>query len=129
MDYFEPVFAEEAIPGNPDSGFIRLKAWEYYLLSTNEMLKVPNNLCAELKALDPRLGLFFSHFAGFFDPGFFGTATLEVLAPHDMVLRHKDPVARFVFERMRSETISYGEKGNYQGQIETRLPKQFAPWE
>ncbi|MCF7843565.1 2'-deoxycytidine 5'-triphosphate deaminase [Candidatus Gracilibacteria bacterium] len=127
-EYFSPVYAEEAVRGNPDSGFIRLQAGEHYLLSTNEMIKIPENLCAELRALDPRMGLFFSHFAGFFDPGFFGTATLEVLAPYDMVLRHKDPVARFVFEKMRSDTVSYAEKGNYGGQIETQLPKQFNPW-
>ncbi len=128
-EYFSPVYAEEAIRGNPESGFVRLEAGEHYLFSTNEMIKVPKNLCAELRALDPRMGLFFSHFAGFFDPGFFGTATLEVLAPYDMVLRHKDPVARFVFEKMRSSTVSYEEKGNYNLQIETALPKQFAPWE
>lgn len=128
-EYFEPVYSEEAIPGDPDSGFVTLRAGDMYLLSTNEMLKVPRHLCAELRALDPRLGIFFSHFAGFFDPGFFGTATLEVLAPFDMVLRHGDPIARFEFEKMRSETISYSEKGTYHHQVETQLPKQFHAWE
>ena len=96
-----------------------------YLLSTHEMFKVPVHLCAELRALDPRLGLFFSHFAGFFDSGFFGTATLEVLAPFDMVLRHGDPVARFELEHLRSETVSYANAGTYQKQVFTQLPKQF----
>ncbi len=128
-EYFSPVYAEEAIKGDPQSGFVRLRAGEHYLFSTNEMLRIPDYLCAELRSLDPRLGLFFSHFAGFFDPGFFGTATLEVLAPYDMVLRHKDPVARFVFERMRNKTASYADSGTYRKQIETRLPKQFLHWQ
>lgn len=127
-EYFEAVYAEESAPGDPNSGVVRLKANDHLLLSTNEMLRVPVTHCAELRALDPRLGLFFSHFAGFFDPGFFGTATLEVLAPHDMVLRHKQAIARFVFEKMRSRTLSYKKAGTYHGQIETQLPKQFQPW-
>lgn len=125
-EFFEPVYAEEAIPGDPESGFVSLRAGDMYLLSTNEMFKVPDNMCAELRALDPRLGIFFSHFAGFFDTGFFGTATLEVLAPFDMVLRHGDPVARFELELLRSETVTYAGTGNYQRQIYTQLPKQFA---
>ena len=126
--YFEPVYAKYATDGDKKSGYIELEANTYYLLSTNEMLKVPEHLSAELRMLDPRLGLFFSHFAGFFDPGFFGTATLEVMAPFDQCLRHKDPVARFIFEELRGATTSYAEKGSYQGQIETQLPKQFAAW-
>lgn len=127
-EYFEPVYAEEAVKGDPDSGFIHIRANEHLLLSTGPMVKIPENYCAELYALDPSLGLFFSHFAGFIDPGFFGTITLEVVAPYDMVLRHKDPVARLVLERMRNKTLSYREKGNYNEQILTTLPKQFAPW-
>lgn len=128
-EYFEPVYAEEMVPGDPKSGFVRLNAGDHLLLSTNEMINMPETHCAELTALHPRLGLFFSHFAGFFDPGFFGTATLEVLAPHDMILRHRQAIARFVFERMRSKTVSYKKSGTYHGQIETQLPKQFHSWE
>jgi deoxycytidine triphosphate deaminase len=125
-DFWEPLYAEEAIPGDPESGFVHLRAGDMYLLSTHEMFKVPDNMCAELRALDPRLGMFFSHFAGFFDNGFFGTATLEVLAPFDMVLRHGDPVARFELELLRSAADSYAITGNYQAQVNTNLAKQFA---
>ena len=126
-DYFEQVRAESFDDG-PYDGVVAIQSGRYYLLATNEMIRIPTTYTAELTALDPRLGFFFTHFAGFFDPGFFGTGTLEVFAPHDTVLRHKQPLARFVFERMRSETISYALSGNYEGQIETQLPKQFAPW-
>ena len=125
--YFEPVYAIRIAGTN--EWFVHLIKGEYYLLSTNELVDVPEFLCAELRALDPRLGLFFSHFAGFIDPGWFGSVTLEVLAPHNMVLRHGDPVARFVFEKMRGETPSYKQMGTYNGQMGTRLPKQFADWD
>ncbi len=128
-DYFEPVYAEEKIVDGKKISFVKVEGGYYYLLSTNEMIKVPETHTAELVALDTRLGFFFSHFAGFFDNGFFGTATLEIYSPFTIWLRHKQPVARFVFEKLRSEAPSYGEKGTYQSQIETQLPKQFLPWE
>lgn len=127
-DYFEPVYAERFGP-EKDDGVVRIESGRYYLLSTNEMLKIPESNTAELTALDPRLGFFFTHFAGFFDPGFFGTATLEVFAPQNEYLRHKKPLARFEFELMKSETVSYAVAGNYSGQIETQLPKQFNAWQ
>ncbi len=122
--YFEPVYAKED-PSDKHGGLIEIHPSCCYLLSTNERFNVPAYLCSELKMLDPRLGLYFSHFAGFFDPGFFGTPTLEVVPVMPTVLRHKDVVARFGLERMRSETLSYASAGNYAGQVRTTLPKQF----
>jgi dCTP deaminase len=108
-----------------ESWGIALQPGRCYLLSTNEMFKVPDDHCSELVALDPRFGHVFSHFAGFFDPGFFGTATLEVYSalPAPVFLRHKQPFAKFVLEKLRSPTVPYA--NNYQGQIGTKLPKQF----
>lgn len=126
-DYFDEVCAERFGPGKYDSG-VYGEAGKYYLLATNEMIKIPTLHTAELMAVDTRLGFVFTHFAGFFDPGFFGTATLEVFAPQGEFLRHKKPLARFAFETLLEETVSYAKKGNYQEQIETQLPKQFKPW-
>ncbi|MBP6948697.1 MAG: 2'-deoxycytidine 5'-triphosphate deaminase [Candidatus Pacebacteria bacterium] len=126
-DFFDPVIAESFGEGKYD-GFVHVEAGHHYLLATNEMLKISVDYTAELTALDPRLGFFFTHFAGFFDPGFFGTGTLEVFAPHNTFLRHKQPLARFVFEKMKNKAPSYADNGNYSGQIETQLPKQFADW-
>lgn len=125
-EYFEPVYAE--CLHNESEGVVHVESGRYYLLATNEALKIPEHTSAELKALDTRLGFFFTHFAGFFDPGFFGTATLEVFAPHDEFLRHKKPIARFEFERLKEQTVSYALSGNYEGQIRTQLPKQFTSW-
>ncbi len=123
-EYFEPVYAQED-PSDPDGGRITLEPGEFYLLSPNEMVDVPVDLCSELAMLDPRAGLFFPHFAGFFDSGFRGVPTLEVMAPLQTTLRHRSIVGRFRYERMRSDTISYELTGNYSGQVRTTLPKQF----
>lgn len=121
-DYFEPVYAE-VDPTDSSGGLVTLEPGWYYLLSTNEMLHVPKHLCAELVAMSPRLGLFFSHFAGFFDPGFKGVPTLEVACITSTTIRHREAVGAFRYERMRSETPPYD--GNYQAQMRTTLPKQF----
>ena len=126
-DYFSAVYSERFGEGEYD-GVVYVESRKYYLLATNEMIKIPDDVTAELTALDTRLGFFFTHFAGFFDPGFFGTGTLEVFAPQDEHLRHKKPLARFVLEQVKSVTTSYTVTGNYSGQIETQLPKQFLPW-
>jgi dCTP deaminase len=127
-EYFEPVFAEQFGDGETGWG-VSLQSFEYYLLSTQEMLKVPLHVTAELVGLDRRVGDVFTHFAGFFDPGFFGTGTLEVHAARgNIFLRHQHPFARFVFESLRAPAESYGNNGTYQEQIGTRLPKQFAAW-
>ena len=129
-EYFEPVYAERFAPENDECWGVQLEAGQYYLLSTKEMLKVPTHVTAELVGLDRRIGDVFTHFAGFFDPGFFGTGTLEVhSARSNIFLRHKHPFARFVIEYLRSEADSYATKGTYQGQIGTKLPKQFKAWE
>lgn len=122
--FFDPVYAGSLKSG----GYVKLEGMEYYLLSTIEQLKVPERLSAELRMLDARFGLFFSHFAGYIDPGFLGTVTLEVMSPDDRVLRHKDVVARFDYERMASIPPSYGQRGNYQGQVGTTLPKMFGEY-
>lgn len=128
-EYFEPMYAERFKSEGENCWGVQLEAGEYYLLSTKEMLKVPLHVTAELIGLDRRIGDIFTHFAGFFDPGFFGTGTLEVQSPRNFFLRHKHPFARFVFEYLRSETESYAARGTYQEQIGTKLPKQFAAWE
>lgn len=121
--YWNVVYAALAQDG---TGYIPLLEGRHYLLSTNEQVFVPRSCAAELKAIDPRFGLFFSHFAGFIDPDFRAPVTLEVMAPYGMFLRDGDIVARFVYEKMRSETSPY--KGNYNDQKGATLPKQFRPF-
>ena len=128
-EYFEPVYAERF--GDNETGWgVQLQSGEYYLLSTQEIIKVPLHVSFELVGLDRRIGDVFTHFAGFFDPGWFGTGTLEVhSARSNVFLRHQHPFARFQIEYIRGEAESYAAKGTYQGQIGTRLPKQFSDWQ
>jgi deoxycytidine triphosphate deaminase len=61
-DFWELLYVEEAILGDLESGFVHLCVGDMYLLSTYEMFKVPDNMCAELCVLDLWLGMFFFYF-------------------------------------------------------------------
>lgn len=124
-DYFEPIAA-------PKSGFIILDPDEFYILASEEALTAPPDCAAEMTPIDPGLGEFRVHYAGFFDPGFGfpkgSRAVLEVRS-HDapFVLEHKQLVARLAYERMaaRPERL-YGEglASHYQDQG-LKLSKHF----
>lgn len=128
--YFEPIYAKVSLEKEKEIYYIELAANNYYLLATNEVLNIPDNISSELLAIDTKLGLYFSHFAGFFDPGFVGTATLEIMSPYDIIIRHKQPIGKFIFEKLDEITDKVYSSpnsgtGNYQGQMEVKLPKQF----
>ncbi|MEQ1932118.1 MAG: 2'-deoxycytidine 5'-triphosphate deaminase [Parvularculaceae bacterium] len=127
-DYFEPIAA-------PKSGFIILDPDEFYILASQEALVVPPDYAAEMTPIDPGLGEFRVHYAGFFDPGFGWSgrpsgsrAVLEVRS-HDapFVLENGQLVARLVYERMAARPKRlYGEdlRSHYQGQG-LKLSKHF----
>lgn len=128
-DFFEPL-------GSQKSGFIILDPDEFYILASKEALVIPPDYAAEMTPINPGLGEFRVHYAGFFDPGFGWSpsgangsrAVLEVRS-HDapFVLEDGQLVARLVYERMaaRPEQL-YGAdvKSNYQGQG-LKLSKHF----
>lgn len=128
-DYFEPIHA-------PRSRFLILDPDEFYILASREALAVPPDYAAEMTAIDPSLGEFRVHYAGFFDPGFgWGAAAgaksravLEMRS-HDapFVLEDRQIVARLVFERMAARPARlYGAArgSHYQGQG-LKLSKHF----
>jgi len=107
----------------------------FYLLLSDEAVRVPPQLASEMTAYDPTSGELRTHYAGFFDPGFGhgldgSRAALEVRA-HDVpfMIEHGQRVCRLTFERMvAAPTKLYGGAGlrsSYQGQMET-LGKHFA---
>ncbi|HEY8262153.1 MAG TPA: 2'-deoxycytidine 5'-triphosphate deaminase, partial [Methylosinus sp.] len=110
---------------------------EFYILASRERLGIPAHLSAEMMAIDPAMGEFRVHYAGFFDPGFgccapdgrpASRAVLEVRS-HDVpfILEDGQVIGRLVYEPMAAEPkILYGEAGtsNYQGQ-ELKLSKHF----
>jgi dCTP deaminase len=128
-DYWEPVRSE-------DGDRVVLDPERFYLLLSEEAVRVPPWLASEMTAYDPTSGELRTHYAGFFDPGFGhgdlngSRAALEVRA-HDVpfMIEHGQRVCRLTFERMVAEpTKLYGAAGvgsSYQGQLET-LGKHFA---
>ncbi|MEM6913758.1 MAG: 2'-deoxycytidine 5'-triphosphate deaminase [Pseudomonadota bacterium] len=123
--YFEPIAA-------PDDGFLILDPDEFYILASREEIHVPEDLAAEMVAIDPEIGAFRAHYAGFFDPGFgiesASRAVLEVRgfdAP--FILEHGQRVARLGFEHLsaRPERLyGSGHASHYQGQ-RLKLSKHF----
>jgi dCTP deaminase len=109
----------------------------FYLLLSEEAVRIPPGYAAEMAAYDPTSGELRTHYAGFFDPGFGysagdefrgSRAALEVRA-HDVpfMIEHRQRVCKLTFERMVEppETL-YGEGigSNYQQQADT-LGKHF----
>ncbi len=129
-DYWERVMSEERAR-------IVLDPERFYLLLSEESVRVPPSLAAEMTAFDPTSGELRTHYAGFFDPGFgfsrdgqlLGSrAALEVRA-HDVpfMIEQGQGVCKLTFERMLAEPDElYGDDvgSNYQGQVQT-LSKHF----
>lgn len=126
---FKPMLAHE--------GEIVLRRGVFYVLTTEEAVKVPPNCSAELRATEPRLGEFRAHFAGFIDAGWgYGTdperhgqpITLEVTTiEKQLSLRHQQTIARIRFEQMGEvpDVLYSNAKSNYVGQADARLSKHF----
>lgn len=127
-DYWDPVHPER------DSHVV-LEPEEFYLLLSEEAVRIPPGLAAEMMAYDPTSGELRTHYAGFFDPGFGhdpvfhgSRAALEIRA-HDVAfaVEHRQRVCKLRFERMLEEpdvTYGAGLGSNYQAQ-EATLSKHF----
>jgi dCTP deaminase len=128
-DYWDPVRAR------PDKRLI-LDPDEFYILASRERLHIPPDLAAEMVPIDPAMGAFRVHYAGFFDPGFgagadnrpSARAVLEVRS-HEVpfFLEDGQVVGRLVYEKMAEPPqLLYGASAvsSYQGQ-ELKLSKHF----
>ncbi|MEM8812459.1 MAG: 2'-deoxycytidine 5'-triphosphate deaminase, partial [Pseudomonadota bacterium] len=109
---------------------------QFYILASKERMRVPGDLAAEMVPIDPSMGEFRAHYAGFFDPGFgddaegpSARAVLEVRS-HDVpfILEDGQTVGRLVFEKLTDAPDRlYGSEGatnNYQAQG-LKLSKHF----
>lgn len=128
--FWEPVSKE-------DGDRIVLAPGRFYLLLSEESVRIPPDFAAEMTAYDPTSGELRTHYAGFFDPGFgfdpegtfFGSrAALEVRA-HDVpfTIEHGQRVCKLTFERMvEPPNVLYGRGigSSYQQQGDT-LSKHF----
>ncbi len=115
---------------------VHLKKNEFYILSTNEAVRVPPELACEMAPMDERSGEFRSHYAGFIDPGWgWGEKgegrgrplTLEVRPFEDLVVRHNQPIAKIRFERMAElpNSVYDSVSSNYIHQLGPKLSKHF----
>lgn len=129
LDFWEPIHArgEASLILDPD---------EFYILASREAVHVPPETAAEMVAIDPLVGEFRVHYAGFFDPGFGhaaaggrgARAVLEVRSREvPFILDHGQTIGRLVYERMtETPTTLYGQGigSNYQAQG-LKLSKHF----
>lgn len=130
LDYWEPVYA-------PRRGGLVLDPQDFYILASQEAVRVPPTHAAEMIAYDTLVGEFRVHYAGFFDPGFGdpsaggegSRAVLEVRSYEvPFVIEHGQVVGRLAYERLTEEPNQlYGAtNSSYQGQG-IKLSKHFRP--
>lgn len=129
-EYWEPLRAHK-------SGSLILDPDEFYILASKEWVRIPPHLAAEMVAIDPLLGEFRVHYAGFFDPGFGwgdgeGSRGVLEVRGHDapFVIEDGQLVARLVYEQLGGAPEKlYGSdlQSNYQGQG-LKLSKHFKEW-
>ena len=130
--FWDPVQRESG-------GRIILEPNAFYLLLSDEAVRLPPTFAAEMTAYDPTSGELRTHYAGFFDPGFgydregalLGSRSALEVRAHDVpfAIEHRQRVAKLTVERMAEEPDRlYGEglSSSYQGQVDT-LSKHFRP--
>jgi dCTP deaminase len=129
-DYWEPLI--------PRDGQLLLDPGEFYILASKEAVEIPVLEAAEMTPIDPSVGEFRVHYAGFFDPGF-GTdeahgkgsrGVLEVRSHETpFILEDGQTVARLVYEPLTDRpTRLYGDLGSHYQRQGLKLSKHFRAW-
>ncbi|MET0294777.1 MAG: 2'-deoxycytidine 5'-triphosphate deaminase [Phenylobacterium sp.] len=129
-DYWEAL--------KPYHGQLLLDPGEFYILASKEAIEIPVLEAAEMTPIDPSVGEFRVHYAGFFDPGF-GTeeargqgskGVLEVRSHETpFLLEDGQTVARLVFEPLTERPSQlYGDRGSHYQRQGLKLSKHFKPW-
>ncbi|MGZ8369930.1 MAG: dCTP deaminase domain-containing protein, partial [Caulobacteraceae bacterium] len=129
-DYWEPLEARR--------GELLLDPGEFYILASKEAVEIPFGQAAEMTPIDPSVGEFRVHYAGFFDPGFGmaeaggqgSRAVLEVRSRETpFLLEDGQTVARLVYESMAGQPDrTYGQGGSHYQKQGLKLSKHFAEW-
>ena len=134
-DFWEPL---EPRPNRSGMGELLLDPGEFYILASKEAIEIPSLEAAEMTPIDPSVGEFRVHYAGFFDPGF-GTeeaqgqgskGVLEVRSHETpFLLEDGQTVARLVYEPLTDRpTRLYGEDGSHYQRQGLKLSKHFKLW-
>ncbi len=124
-DYFEHVEGK--------NGVVKIEKGKHYLLASQGVLTIPNNLSVSLRptshlGLDARL-----HLAGFIDPGFTGDLVFEVTSREetDAEVENGTPFGELdIFRTSAVPDKVYGKKigSHYHGQRGLRIAKYVAPF-
>jgi dCTP deaminase len=123
---------------SPRHGELLLDPGEFYILCSKEEVVIPALQAAEMTPIDPAVGEFRAHYAGFFDPGF-GTpecagegsrGVLEVRSHETpFLLEDGQTVARLVFEPLSDRPSRlYGATGSHYQRQGLALSKHFHLW-
>lgn len=134
-DFWQPM---EARPNRHGVGELLLDPGEFYILASKEAIEIPADQAAEMTPIDPAVGEFRVHYAGFFDPGF-GTeealgagsrAVLEVRSHETpFLLEDGQTVARLVYEPLTERPSRlYGFHGSHYQKQGLKLSKHFKVW-
>jgi dCTP deaminase len=129
-DFWEPLV--------PRNGQLLLDPGEFYILASKQPVEIPVLEAAEMTPIDPSVGEFRVHYAGFFDPGF-GTdeahgkgsrGVLEVRSHETpFILEDGQTVARLVYEPLTERpTRLYGDLGSHYQRQGLKLSKHFKAW-
>ena len=129
-DFWEPL--------TPRHGELLLDPGEFYILASKDPIEIPVLQAAEMTPIDPSVGEFRVHYAGFFDPGF-GTEEAQAVGSRAVleVRSHETPflledgqtVARLVYEPLTARPARlYGEDGSHYQRQGLKLSKHFLPW-
>ena len=130
-DFWEPLA--------PRRGELLLDPGEFYILASKSAVEIPVLEAAEMLPIDPSVGEFRVHYAGFFDPGF-GTAeaggqgsrgVLEVRSHETpFLLEDGQIVARLIFEPLTERPSRlYGADGSHYQRQGLKLSKHFRSWD
>jgi dCTP deaminase len=122
----------------PRRGELLLDPGEFYILASKDDIEIPILQAAEMTPIDPSVGEFRVHYAGFFDPGFGAPETesqgskgvLEVRSHETpFLLEDGQTVARLVYEPLTARpTRLYGEDGSHYLRQGLKLSKHFKVW-
>jgi dCTP deaminase len=130
-DFWEPL--------RPHRGELLLDPGEFYILASKEAIEIPVLEAAEMTPIDPAVGEFRVHYAGFFDPGFGTPETDSVGARGVLEVRsHETPflledgqiVARLVYQPLTERPARlYGDNGSHYQRQGLKLSKHFRAWD
>ena len=123
----------------PRRGELLLDPGEFYILASKSAVEIPVMEAAEMLPIDPSVGEFRVHYAGFFDPGF-GTeeaggqgsrGVLEVRSHETpFLLEDGQVVARLIFEPLTERPARlYGANGSHYQSQGLKLSKHFRAWD